>query len=244
MIFRVVESEGKKCRCTLFPKCWMHFIKAWKILVSWNYSWSNWQKALQKKLINSWPSPFSSSLWWHRISEECAAGLLNLCYALTLEQGQSTPRFTQRTTTFPGVGVMGWTWHTSSCGRGVTVWWGRARRCGRTLQHGSRSGGAGAGPAMFRLCPKRSLWIRFRKALPCSPILMCSQSVFSHHIGSLLVVVVVVLPIFSRVIFNLVQWVIPRRALFNKTRNLLSLHKVFMGEEGFKVAQGGRGKKK
>lgn len=28
LLFRVVETEGKKRRCILFPKCWMHFIKA------------------------------------------------------------------------------------------------------------------------------------------------------------------------------------------------------------------------
>lgn len=119
--------------------------------------------------------------------------------------------------------------------------WGRAMRCGRTLQHGSRNGGAGAGPAMLRLCPKRFLWIHFRKALPCFPLLICSQSVFSHHTGSLLLLL---LPVFSKFIFNLVQWLISRRALFNTMRNLFSLDKVFMGKEGFKVAQGGREKKK
>lgn len=146
-----------------------------------------------------------------------------------------------RTTTIPGVGAMGWIWHTSSRGRGVPVRWGRAMRCGRTLQHGSRNGGAGAGPAMLRLCPKRFLWIHFRKALPCFPLLICSQSVFSHHTGSLLLLL---LPVFSKFIFNLVQWLISRRALFNTMRNLFSLDKVFMGKEGFKVAQGGREKKK
>lgn len=94
---------------------------------------------------------------------------------------------------------------------------------------------------MLRLCPERFLRIDFRKALPCFPILICSQSVFSHHTGSLLLLL---LPIFSKFIFNLVQWLIPRRALFNKMRNLFSLDKVFMGEEDFKVVQGGKGKKK
>lgn len=91
---------------------------------------------------------------------------------------------------------------------------------------------------MLRLCPKRFLWIHFRKALPCFPILICSQSVFSHRTGSLLLLLLL-LPIFSRFIFNLVQWLISRRALFNKMRNVLSLNKVFMGEEGFKEAREG-----
>lgn len=108
-----------------------------------------------------------------------------------------------------------------------------------SVQNWSRTGGAGAGPAMLRLCPKRSLQIHFRKALPCFPILICSQNVFSHHTGSLLLLLLF-LPIFSKFIFNLVQWLIPRRGFFNKMRNLLSLDKVFMGEEGFKVAQGER----
>lgn len=105
--------------------------------------------------------------------------------------------------------------------------------------HWSRTGGAEAGPATLRLCSKRSSGLHFRKTPPCFPILICSQIVFSYHTGSLLLLL---LTIFSRFILNLVQWLTPSRALFNAMKSLLSLDKVLMGEEDFKVAQGGGGK--
>lgn len=71
------------------------------------------------------------------------------------------------------------TWQRSPCvmGKSQEMW-------EDSVQNWSRTGGAGAGPAMLRLCPKRSLQIHFRKALPCLPILICSQNVFSHHLTS------------------------------------------------------------
>lgn len=35
----------------LFPKCLLHFVKVWKIWVSWHYSCSIWQKVQHERLI-------------------------------------------------------------------------------------------------------------------------------------------------------------------------------------------------